>query len=268
MSSNTADLGSSKKLDADLLDAARAIALSVNTSDPEPLINILSAEVTFESQSVMEVLAGREDVAGYLRDKMASVRSSGILPNAEVGQINIMNNVEPGVIIRQEGEIKVFWRPQLDEEGKISSIFGYTVAPLPSSARGLGETPGLNEDDFEHAEKNRIDRHREWVQGLPGPIKFVAFILMSKTEQEWSTKLSELVKKYPGSSFRVSVHDHNSPDLELRAETFSEGRKYEVFGYPGIAVEKNGYVIRKARGTRDIDLLIEELKKMGELPIS
>ncbi len=267
MPSNTTDPNSPESLDAALLDAARVIALAINTSDPEPLINKLGARVTFESQSVFEILTGREEVANYLRNKMASVKDSGVLANAEVGRINNMNIVEPGVIIRQAGVIRTFWRPRLDEEGNISSIFGYTGVPLPSTARGLGETPGLDEDDFERAESKRIDRHREWVQGLTGPIQFVAFILSSKTEQEWKTRLGKLAKRYPGSSFRVSVHDHNSPDPARRTAALTEGRQYEIFGYPAIAVVKDGHVIREARGSTNLDRVIAELEEMGEPPI-
>ncbi len=45
MPSNTTDPNSPESHDAALLDAARVIALAINTSDPEPLINKLGARV-------------------------------------------------------------------------------------------------------------------------------------------------------------------------------------------------------------------------------
>lgn len=268
MPSNTADQNSPERLDAALLDAARLIALSINTSDPEPLINNLGAEVTFESQSVIAAIMGRDKVANYLRDKMAAVNDEGLPPIAEVGRIDSTNIGEPGVIIRQAGLIRTFWRPRLDEKGQISSIFGYTVAPSPDTARGLGETPGLDEVEFERAESERIACHREWVQSLNGPIEFVAFILISQPEQEWETRLGKLASRYPGASYRISGHDLNSTDPVRRTAALTEGRQYEIFAYPAIAVVKNGYVIRAARGSTNLDRIIAELKEMGEPPFS
>jgi len=259
-----------EELDDAQLDAARTIAKTINTCDPEPLIERLGPQATFESQSSFDVLKGRDEVANYLREKMAAVKTGGIPAIGEVGRINFSPSTSPkgspGVIISQQNIVGTFWLPKLDEDGKIGSIFGCTVAPSPTSAVGLGERPGLNEEKFHELEGQRIGRHREWVKGLDGPVEFIAFILFSGMAQEWQTRLELVSKCFPGSRFRISIHDLNSTDSSLKSLAHSEAQEFQILGYPAVAVVKGGQMIRSARGSNIIDQVIADLEQMGELP--
>ena len=141
-----------EKLDPDILRAARLLALAVNSSDPEPLIEKLADGVKFETQSSFEVLTGIGEVADGLRTKFAAVKNGDFPPHAEVG---VISGGKSGIIIRQEEIVRTFWTPTVDEEGLISSIFGITVVPFPGTAIGLGETPGLDQDAFRCEEEKR-----------------------------------------------------------------------------------------------------------------
>jgi hypothetical protein len=251
-----------EKLDPDILRAARLLALAVNSSDPEPLIEKLADGVKFETQSSFEVLTGIGEVADSLRTKFAAVKNGGHPPHAEVG---VISGGKAGIIIRQEEIVRTFWTPTVDEEGLISSIFGITVAPFPGTATGLGETPGLDQDGFRREEEKRVNRHRKWVQSLDGPIEFVAFLLSGHMKLEREIMLREMTKKFHGSTSRCIVHDFDSED---DTEIYSEARRYDILGYPAIAVNKGGQVIRKARGSNEIHKVLLELENMGIYPSS
>lgn len=251
------DRKSQKQLDDALLDAARLLATAINTCDPEPVINELGAEAKYETQSSFEVLSGRSEVADFLRTKMAAVKGGELPPHGEIGRIG---SGEPGVIVRQAGIRRTFWLPSIDNEGKISSIFGCTVAPHPNTAHGLGETPGLDEESFRDAENERIKRQRARVQSLDGPIEFIAFVLSREDAKKWKEKLEDVAGNFLDAKYRVSVHGHRSNALKLNAEA----QKYEIVGYPAIAVVKGGEVIRGAAGSYDLSDVILELEQMGE----
>jgi hypothetical protein len=249
-----------KQLDDFLLEAARLLATAVNTCDPEPVINRLGAEVKYETQSSFEVLSGRSEVADFLRTKMAAIKGGELPTHGEVGRIG---SGEPGVIIRQEGIRRTFWLPSIDDEGKISSISGCTVAPHPDTARGLGETPGLNEKVFQDAENERIENRRSWVKSLNGPIEFIAFVLSHEDAKKWRLKLEAVAEDFLDAKYRVSVHDHRSKSRNFSAES----QKYEIVGYPAIAVIKDGEVIRAAAGTNNLADVILDLEQMGEFAV-
>jgi hypothetical protein len=256
------DQNSQEQLDGALLDAARLLTSMVNTCDPEPVIKKLGSQVKFESQSSFDVLRGRDKVADYLRGKMKTVKDGGIPAHAEVGRTD---SGDPGVIIRQEDIMRTFWVPSLDEEGKISSIFGITLTL--DMVRGLGEMPGLDEDNFRHAENKRIERQRQWVKNLDGPLEFTAFVLPFQAKLEWVTKVEELAESFTNAKLRVSVHDLDSSSNDS-AMIHDEAQKYDILGYPAIAVVKGGEVIRDARGSNILAEVISDLEKMGELPSS
>jgi hypothetical protein len=247
-----------KKLDPEILTAARLLALAVNTNDPEPLIEKLADQVKFETQSSFEVLTGIGEVADSLRTKFAAVKNGGLPPHAEVG---VISGGMAGIIIRQEEIVRTFWTPTVDEEGLISSIFGITVAPFPGTATGLGETPGLDEDAFRREEEKRVNRHRKWVQSLEGPIEFIAFLLSGQMKLEWEIKMRGLTKKFHGSTSRCVIHD-----IADDTNTQGDARRYDILGYPAIAVNKGGQVIRNARGSNEIHKVLLELENMGIHP--
>jgi len=68
------------------LDVATAYAQAWNQLNPAKFITMLSPDVRYSSQWVLEDLVGKEKVAHYLTNKMQTVRKAGATVYAEVGQ--------------------------------------------------------------------------------------------------------------------------------------------------------------------------------------
>ena len=252
-----------EQLDTDLVNSARTMALAINSYDPEPLIDQLAEQIKFESQSSLEVLSGKEEVSEFLRDKLKTVEEGGLPPQAEVG---IIGNDEVGVIISQENIIRTFWAIRLNEEDKIKSILAITVAPHPGSAIGFGEMPGLDIERFQREEDDRINRHREWVESLNGPIKFVGFAIFDEMKRELENCLQDLVERFPGATYTVTVHDLGSQDDAVRNQASQDASKFDFKGYPAIGVIKDGQVIKNGGGSNTVKGVMADLEQMGEKP--
>lgn len=79
-------------------DAATAYAKAWNRLDPGEFIDMLSPDVRYSSQWVLEDLHGKKALADYLRGKMATVKKSAATVYAEVAQIG---TGDPCVLLAQ-----------------------------------------------------------------------------------------------------------------------------------------------------------------------
>jgi hypothetical protein len=231
--------------DAACMAAARVLALAANTCDPEPLVRILAEEVSFDSQSRAGPINGRSAVAEFFRGKFDAIRSSDRYPVAEVGRIDGGHRNEPGVIVFQAGAVRIFWSPSVDANGLVTGIFGYTLVPHPSTARGTGERPGFDEDAYRRREERRLVALKIEFGAAKGPITFRGFALTpTMASERLEPMLARLTAAFPGSASTVSIHAWSDRG---RGETIAEEASiYDVSGYPAIAVEKDGTVFRGA----------------------
>lgn len=136
--------------------AVYRFAEALNTLNAELVVPLLSPDVEFTSQEVLETLRGRDAVADHLRRKMATVRAN--LPEAEVRAELGRCGGQPG----QPVQILAAWPerpcvvvqqgPSPDPtglilltvaEGRIRRIDLCTVAPAPGTAYRTGNYPGL-----------------------------------------------------------------------------------------------------------------------------
>ena len=231
--------------DAAHTEAAKVLALCVNSCDPEPAIAILAERASFDSQSYAGPIAGREEVAKHLREKFTAIRSSGRYPIAEVGRIDGQHRNEPGVIIFQAGAFRTFWSPAVSADGLILRIMGYTLVPHPSTARGTGERPAFNEVAHRQRERTHLERLKQQFALAKGPVIFRGFALnLAMASEHLQPLLTRLIVAFPESKCSTSIHAFSGSHED---EPFAkEAGFYDVTGYPAVAVERDGKVFRGA----------------------
>jgi hypothetical protein len=228
------------------MEAAGTLPVCVNTCNPEPMVAKLAEDVSFDSQNYAGPISGKSAVAEHFRDKFNAIVASRRHPVAEVGWIDGEHKDQPGVIIHQAGAVRTFWSPSVHADGLIFRIFGYTLVPHPSTARGTGERPGFDDEAHRKREALRLGTLRDEFATAEGSVTFRGFALdPAMVSETLEPLLVRLLAAFPGSKSLVSVHTFNGSHEEVQGFA-EEARAYDVTGYPAVAVEKGGRVFRGA----------------------
>jgi hypothetical protein len=130
-------------------------ARAYNLLEIDWLEDVLHPEVTYESQSVFDVLEGRERVLHYLSGKLQTLKKHGDsclcraeLAEASRGEYCVRLYQKSGEMDRSFHRNPVgLMEIKVDADGLITTFFLCTVVPSPSSARGSGVFPGLDEEE-------------------------------------------------------------------------------------------------------------------------
>ncbi len=138
----------------DELELVKLYAKAWNTLTFETIEPHLDDDVIYESQQVFSSLNGKNEVADYLRGKMATIKRVVYKSDvyAEIGYCGSQNNQavqvlsayngRPCVLMSQGDISKVLALVLLEvESGKVKRIDICTEVPHPSSATRTGEYP-------------------------------------------------------------------------------------------------------------------------------
>lgn len=127
-------------------DACFYYATAWNRLDPEVLIQVLDDDVTYSSQSVLASMRGKEEVADYLRGKMATIRADPafkVFAQLAETQVYPMYTLPPeSCVVLSQGEIDNLVATVLFEvsETGIRAIH-MCIIPPPHTTKLSGEFP-------------------------------------------------------------------------------------------------------------------------------
>jgi hypothetical protein len=124
-----------------------------NRLDANEFVPFLGDFVTYESQSVFDVMRGKLDVRNYFRGKINAIKGSAntALVRVDVGEIPEFGDCALLYQAKSDADRSLLDSPlglmtiKADETGKAGEMLMITVAPSPLSAKGKGLFPGLDD---------------------------------------------------------------------------------------------------------------------------
>lgn len=222
-------------------EAALRYALSVNRLHASWIVENLSPEVRYDSQSLNETMDGKTEVVSYLTSRFAAIAVSPRRVLAELGRSPMGGR--PCVIIYQaEGAHDQNWktRPRgfveltVNKTGEVVSLFMITAVPSPQSAGRSELYPGKKaESDSPELKLSR-----------DAPIDLILFVIDPDTgyDQMMINSIRAVEAQFPIRSLRI-VRAMESPG-------FDEACKRWVGGMPVLFIESEGEVILRLDGLR------------------
>ena len=202
-------------------------ALSFNKLDASWFLPALAPDVTYESQSVFDVLKGADAVSNYFRGKMNVLRLSR---DATVrGELAALRTGEPCVALFQARDrYQTNWLGkasanvifQTDEQGRATSIFMITVVPSPADAMRSGIYPGCEQPATE-SPKRFVRPDTGYAQ-----LRFEVFLLdgQMSLDLEMRRRVNEAASFFPQAQMFEIV-------IETACE--SEWRRVDRAGFNG-----------------------------------
>ena len=225
-----------------------------NTLDLTWIEAALSPWVTYESQSVFEVLTGKDAVLKYFVGKILTLKAGNRKPR---GELAITSQGEPCVAMFQpRGQFDRNWLDtplanvifNVNENDLISGIFMISAVPSPASARRSGIFPGI-EGPVAGAPKNVIRSAADY-KGL----RFDFFSDGSKLDEMMRQTAYKTLDEFPEANrFFLSMEDHEA--------TCASG----FIGFPSVAVYYQDEVVFRHQGLISSTELINRIKESTQL---
>ena len=242
-------------------EALLRYALMLNTLDARWLKGCMAPEITYESQSVFEILEGSNRVFSYLEAKMKHIADSGSqgLMIAEIAEIQGIKGQEFVVAIYQaKTKTDRMWREapvaamqiKIDEHGFINAMLMITAVPSPHLAKGLGITPGYAGGGRQSTAKLRTSADYNGLR-----LHLVQLDGRCNLDHDAETAMRAAAKAFPGSS--VDVEAHHSMNSEKRKTDLS----WSGPGYPCLGIFWNETFIGRLFGLRSPQEIMEKVRQ-------
>lgn len=119
-----------------LASATLRYGSAVESLNIEPLRDLLSETVIYESQRVLNPLVGRDAVIDYLQGKFQALTAANIAYNFVGGVVDLPSGQNtPCLIILRDGAREGLVVLTLDDADEVSRVDLISVAPRPQEAR-------------------------------------------------------------------------------------------------------------------------------------
>jgi hypothetical protein len=230
-----------------------------NRLDANEFVLFLGDFVTYESQSVFDVMRGKLDVKNYFRGKINAIKGSAntALVRVDVGEIpgsgdcallyQARSDVDRSLLDFPLGLMTI----KADGTGKAGEMLRITVAPSPLSAKGKGLFPGL--DDLPMHPHQRPLLH---PVGDHGEMKIELWLLDGNisADSRAQSVLNEAIKAFPGTGYQEYRLDALSDDGSVRLKDSG------LYGFPGVVVYWKGKLVFRMNGCPGVEQLIAKLR--------
>lgn len=232
-----------------------------NRLDIEEFTPLLGDFVTYQSQSVREVMRGKQYVAKYLKVKIENLRRSGngALVRADLGEA-------PGVgacVVMYQARSHVD-RSSLDEplammhikpgiDGKVGEMLMVTVAPSPNSAKGTGLFPGLDDQPLQPFKSPLLHPVNDYNK-----LELVLCLLDGKMRLDLAMQgeMDKVLLQFPGVRYRSIIFNDASIKDSKEVEAAS------VHGFPSLIAYWNNVLVIKRTGFAKAENLISAIKNV------
>lgn len=250
----------SASADPEAAGACCRIAAGVNTKDPLLIIDVLSEDCTYESQSHYGKLRGRGPVGEHFAVVLENIRRAGPAREAKAELAVEPAGGGPCVLIHQRDS--AYGRPGLGRpngyftvhdlrDGRAGTLFKVTAVPNPWSCRRSGLFPGLTVGEVNEAMAFpglRLPRS--------GEVTFMLFTF-GQPDSPWDERMREAVEEILPEFRPVRLRLCTAGDKGLHLG-------YGVTSFPSLAVIYRGAPVMILEGLHTARDLREVLGALFE----
>lgn len=239
-------------------------ALAFNQLDATWLDGALAPEVTYESQSVFDVLTGPDAVMEYLRGKLNTLRQN---PDTKVrAELALLPQGRPCVAMFQgRNAYHANWLDQAmaattfsaGSNGRAVRILMITTVPSPATTRRSGIYPGVDAPPTETPK--RFIRPTADYQGL----RFEVFLLDGQMglDREMRARMRQALDSFPGAQYL----EFNSQ--QMKVDEHERVGLAGFNGFPGVAAYWREHLIHTHQGLIDDPAYTEEVERATALHV-
>lgn len=230
-----------------------------NRLDVNEFIPFLGDFVTYESQSVFDMMRGKPDVTDYFYGKIDAIKCSAntSLVRADVGEIpgfgdctllyQAKSDADRSMLDAPLGAMKI----EVDGVGNAAKMLMITVAPSPSSAKGKCLFPGLDGFPMQPKRKPLLHLIEDY-----GQMKIELWLLNGNNHADIQAQsvVNEVIQSFSGAGYReYSVDDLCAEDILRLQDTGLQG-------FPGIVAYWKDKLIFRINGCPEAIQLLAKLR--------
>lgn len=123
------------------VEALRAYARMLNTSQISALAPLLADDFVYESQMVISPLESKQEFLSYMEAKLATIRASHATVYAQMGTVAAFFRECPCVVVAQRDLNQLMCLVLAKTEGDLLKRLDLCVVPSPREANRTGDYP-------------------------------------------------------------------------------------------------------------------------------